>query len=97
MKFFGWMQNKLNRKHGSSKSITVSATYHMKQEPREEFSDWPNGLLAIGTFGNNDFKENPQSQTTIQQEPFDVLDQEPSSSDNLQEFTIEEVGNCKKN
>ena len=23
-----------------------------KQEPREEFSDWPHGLLAIGTFGN---------------------------------------------
>ena len=23
-----------------------------KSQPREEFSDWPHGLLAIGTFGN---------------------------------------------
>ncbi|KAK8664411.1 hypothetical protein V6N13_084203 [Hibiscus sabdariffa] len=96
MKLFGWMQNKLNGKQGSSKSNTVSATYHMKQEPREEFSDWPNGLLAIGTFGNTDFKDNPQSRTTVQREPSDVRDQELSSSDDLQEFTIEEVGKLQK-
>ncbi|KAE8674167.1 putative polygalacturonase [Hibiscus syriacus] len=96
MKFFGWMQIKLNGKPGSSKSNAVSSTYHMKQEPREEFSDWPNGLLAIGTFGNNDFKENHQSQTIIQQEPSDIRDQEPSSSDDLQEFKIEEVRQLQK-
>ncbi|GAB4853700.1 hypothetical protein Ancab_017892 [Ancistrocladus abbreviatus] len=27
---------------------------------REEFSDWPNGLLAIGTFGNKALKEDPK-------------------------------------
>ncbi|KAK8992649.1 hypothetical protein V6N11_048722 [Hibiscus sabdariffa] len=97
MKFFGWMQNKLNGKQGScSKSNTVSATYHVKQEPREEFSDWPHGLLAIGTFGNNDLKGNPQSEDTIQQGPSDIRDSELSSSDDLQEFSIEEVGKLQK-
>lgn len=28
----------------------------MHQSCKEEFSDWPNGLLAIGTFGNNNLK-----------------------------------------
>ncbi|PPS15799.1 hypothetical protein GOBAR_AA04774 [Gossypium barbadense] len=96
MKFFGWMQNKLNGKQGTSKSNTISATYHMKQEPREEFSDWPHGLLAIGTFGNNELKENPESQSTIEQDPIEIQDQEPCSSNDLQEFTVEEVGKLQK-
>ncbi|MBA0779293.1 hypothetical protein Gotri_003560, partial [Gossypium trilobum] len=90
------MQNKLNGKQGPSKSNTVSATYHMKQEPREEFSDWPHGLLAIGTFGNNELKENPESQSSMQQDPIEIQDQEPCSSDDLQEFTVEEVGKLQK-
>ncbi|KAE8675318.1 putative polygalacturonase [Hibiscus syriacus] len=74
----------------------------MKQEPREEFSDWPHGLLAIGTFGNNDLKGNPQSEDTIQQEPSNIRDPEqeqepePSSSDDLHEFTAEEVRKLRK-
>ncbi|XVF74290.1 hypothetical protein PTKIN_Ptkin13bG0098400 [Pterospermum kingtungense] len=96
MKFFGWMQNKLNGKQGASKSNTVSATHHMKQEPREEFSDWPHGLLAIGTFGNNDLKQNPQSQNIIQQDPSDIQEESPCSSEDLQEFTPEEVGKLQK-
>ncbi|XP_038994983.1 protein NEGATIVE GRAVITROPIC RESPONSE OF ROOTS-like [Hibiscus syriacus] len=98
MKFFGWMQNKLNGKQGCSKSNAVSATYHMKPEQREEFGDWPHGLLAIGTFGNNDLKGNPQSEDTIQQESSDIRDPEPepSSSDDLHEFTVEEVGKLQK-
>ncbi|XVF27091.1 hypothetical protein REPUB_Repub14bG0076700 [Reevesia pubescens] len=95
MKFFGWMQNKLNGKQGSSKSNSVSANHQMKQEPREEFSDWPHGLLAIGTFGNNELKENPQSQYSIQQDPSDIQE-EPSSSEDLQEFTPEEVGKLQQ-
>ncbi|XP_017978194.1 PREDICTED: uncharacterized protein LOC18596248 [Theobroma cacao] len=96
MKFFGWMQNKLNGKQGSSKPNTVSATRRMKQEPREEFSDWPHGLLAIGTFGNNDLKENPQCQNTIQQDHPSDIQEEPSSSEDLREFTQEEVGKLQK-
>ncbi|GKG31372.1 hypothetical protein Tco_0423860, partial [Tanacetum coccineum] len=41
---------------------------HTRQEPpKEEFSDWPQGLLTIGTFGNNDLpveKENPVTETS---------------------------------
>ncbi|KAE8667142.1 Small nuclear ribonucleoprotein family protein isoform 1 [Hibiscus syriacus] len=71
----------------------------MKQEPREEFSDWPHGLLAIGTFGNNDLKGNPQSEDTIQQEPSDIRDQEPepSSSNYLHELLLRKSENFKRN
>ncbi|MBA0774836.1 hypothetical protein Gotri_010017, partial [Gossypium trilobum] len=70
----------------------------MKQEPRQEFSDWPHGLLAIGTFGNNnDMIENPPSQNTARQDPFDIREEhEPSSSEDLHEFTPEEVGKLEK-
>lgn len=60
----------------------------MKQEPREEFNDWPHGLLAIGTFGNNDLKDqNPKSQNT---------QDDPSSSREILDFTPEEVGKLQK-
>lgn len=59
----------------------------MKQEPREEFNDWPHGLLAIGTFGNNDLKKNPESQNT---------QEGPSSSEEMVDFTPEEVGKLQQ-
>ncbi|KAK8641909.1 hypothetical protein V6N13_011277 [Hibiscus sabdariffa] len=100
MKFFGWVQNKLNGKPGSSKSHTVPTTHHVKQEARQEFSDWPHGLLAIGTFGNNnDIPENHRSRNVSRQDPFDIQEeqeQEPSSSEDLHEFTPEEVGKLEK-
>ncbi|KAL4292102.1 hypothetical protein GQ457_14G007170 [Hibiscus cannabinus] len=77
-------------------SISFLVLDHVKQEPREEFSDWPHGLLAIGTFGNNDLKGNPRSEDTVQQGPSDIQDSELSSSDDLQEFSIEEVGKLQK-
>ncbi|KAL6285359.1 hypothetical protein ACE6H2_009749 [Prunus campanulata] len=90
MKLFGWMQNKLNRKQGNKKQNTVPTTTHpAKQEPREEFSDWPHGLLAIGTFGNNDLKENAAESQDIQEDP-------TSSEEILDNFTPEEVGKLHK-
>ncbi|KAL4368827.1 hypothetical protein GQ457_05G035370 [Hibiscus cannabinus] len=86
MKFFGWMQNKLHGKQGS----TVSATDHVKQDPREEFGDWPHGLLAIGTFGND------QSQTIVHRDPVDVRGGPSSTEDGLEEFTVEEVAKLQK-
>ncbi|XP_039049578.1 protein NEGATIVE GRAVITROPIC RESPONSE OF ROOTS-like [Hibiscus syriacus] len=70
----------------------------MKQEPRQEFSDWPHGLLAIGTFGNNnDIPENHRSRNINRREPFDIEEeQEPSSSEDLHEFTSEEVGKLEE-
>ncbi|KAE8656226.1 putative polygalacturonase [Hibiscus syriacus] len=70
----------------------------MKQEARQEFSDWPHGLLAIGTFGNNnDIPENPGSRNITRRDTFDIEEeQEPSSSEDLHEFTPEEVGKLEE-
>ncbi|PSS18115.1 Dof zinc finger protein like [Actinidia chinensis var. chinensis] len=88
MKFFNWMQNKFNGGQGNRRTDSVSATNHTKHEPpKEEFSDWPRGLLAIGTFGNHDPKENPE--TGPQNSP-------SSSEDDLSDFTPEEVGQLQK-
>ncbi|CAI8607860.1 unnamed protein product [Vicia faba] len=84
MKFFSWMQNKLGGKQENGKSNTSTSTsYHAKQEPREEFSDWHHSLLAIGTFGNKD--------EIIQQE-----DDPSSSLEEIPDFTPEEIGKLQK-
>ncbi|KAK1436918.1 hypothetical protein QVD17_02702 [Tagetes erecta] len=90
MKFFSWMQNKLNGGQGhKTKTVASSAANHIKQEaPKEEFSDWPHGLLTIGTFGNNDLPtENEEIQETQVTE---------TSSPDLSEFTPEEIGKLQK-
>ncbi|CAK9179856.1 unnamed protein product [Ilex paraguariensis] len=98
MKIFSWMQSKLNGGPGNRKSNEVSATtHHPKLEPpREEFSDWPHELLAIGTFGNstNDVKQNhPESQSDNHLQD----NHHPSSSEqDLSEFTPEEVGKLQE-
>lgn len=53
MKIFNWIQSKINGKQSTYKSNPVGVTHHMlHQSCNEEFSDWPNELLAIGTFGS---------------------------------------------
>ncbi|KAF2304137.1 hypothetical protein GH714_028007 [Hevea brasiliensis] len=62
--------------------ISKYAQDHTQQEPRDqEFSDWPHGLLAIGTFGNNGTKEDSKLNYF----------QENLSQDHLQQLTLEEV------
>lgn len=56
---------------------------HAKQEPREEFSDWPHSLLAIGTFGNKD-------EITQEDDPLS------SSLEEISDFTQEEIGKLQK-
>ncbi|XP_052184096.1 protein DEEPER ROOTING 1 [Diospyros lotus] len=91
MKFFNWMQNKFNGGQGIRKTSSVSSKHPTKQEPlKEEFSDWPHGLLAIGTFGNHGLKDNPQSHENLHQ------DNPSSSDDDLSDFTPEEVGQLQK-
>lgn len=76
----------------------------MKQEPREEFSDWPHALLAIGTFGttSNDVSEHESKNVheEIEQENKctgqSEQEEELSSSDDLEDFTPEEVGKLQK-
>ncbi|XP_044497579.1 protein DEEPER ROOTING 1-like [Mangifera indica] len=94
MKLFSWMQNKLNGKQDNKKTDSVPPpTYPIKQECREEFSDWPHGLLAIGTFGNNELQENNYNNN---QEIQSIEEDEPSSSMDLQDFTPEEIGIFEK-
>ncbi|XP_047173769.1 protein NEGATIVE GRAVITROPIC RESPONSE OF ROOTS-like [Vigna umbellata] len=84
MKFLSWMQTKIGGKQDNRKPHThTTTTYDGKQEGREEFSDWPDGLLAIGTFGNN--KEALEKRT-----------EEPSSSEQIPDFTPEEIGKLQK-
>ncbi|XP_022868131.1 uncharacterized protein LOC111387775 [Olea europaea var. sylvestris] len=96
MKFFNWMQNKFNGGEGNKKPSAVPATNHTKNEPpKEEFSDWPQGLLAIGTFGNTDLTENQESQV-VKNPDNEILPDEQCSSPDFSEFTAEEVGKLQK-
>ncbi|CAI9773530.1 unnamed protein product [Fraxinus pennsylvanica] len=72
MKFFNWMQIKLNGRQCNRKLNTH------KQDSKEEFSDWSQGLLAIGTFGNTHLTEKQETQIVPNPE--------------LKEFTPEEFG-----
>ncbi|XP_038699515.1 protein NEGATIVE GRAVITROPIC RESPONSE OF ROOTS-like [Tripterygium wilfordii] len=77
---FQWMQNKITgRSYNHNRKNPASTDHYLKQQvpEKEEFSDWPDGLLAIGTFGNNK----------------DTNTQENSPQDHQQEeFSPEEVG-----
>ncbi|KAF2300940.1 hypothetical protein GH714_018454 [Hevea brasiliensis] len=101
MKLFSWMQNKLNgnKQVINRKPNAASFTYHVKQDSREEFSDWPHGLLAIGTFGNNELRsENLEIQEVqeVQHVKEEEEQEDTSSSEDLQDFTPEEIGKLQK-
>nr|GEZ43441.1 hypothetical protein [Tanacetum cinerariifolium] len=82
---FGWMQSKFSG-HGLKHFNAAKASHHTRQEPpKEEFSDWPQGLLTIGTFGNNDLPV--EKEDIIQETPVTE-----TSSPDLSEFTPEEIG-----
>ncbi|XP_058108655.1 protein DEEPER ROOTING 1-like [Magnolia sinica] len=88
MRILNWMQNKLNGRHGDKKWTVGSSNRHPMQEPiKEEFSDWPHGLLAIGTFGNNQLKEDSEKNGSLEKS---------NSSQDLSDFTKEEVGKLQK-
>ncbi|KAK7277036.1 hypothetical protein RIF29_18185 [Crotalaria pallida] len=95
MKFLSWFGGK----HANKKQNTYPTTCQRKQEPREEFSDWPHSLLAIGTFGNSSnnviINENPSSEKNNNVE-------DPSSSSSITDqeiavdFSPEEIGKLQK-
>ncbi|XP_019095327.1 PREDICTED: uncharacterized protein LOC104775850, partial [Camelina sativa] len=104
MKFFGWMQTKLNVDHNRP-STSSASSHHVKQEPREEFNDWPNALLAIGTFGTTSNRMSENEGKSVVHEEVETekkcttqaeQEEEPSSSDDLEDFTPEEVGKLQK-
>ncbi|TKY72887.1 hypothetical protein E2542_SST01632 [Spatholobus suberectus] len=89
MKIFEWMQNRLNGKKKQSGSI--STTHYMRNEPcKQEFSDWPQALLAIGTFGSNNLKEDSGGRRN------NTAEDSSSFQDWTHEVTLEEVGNLQK-
>ncbi|CAH8388919.1 unnamed protein product [Eruca vesicaria subsp. sativa] len=102
MKFLGWMLNKQNAKHGDHNRTSTSSasSYHAKQEPREEFSDWPHALLAIGTFGStsNSVSKSVHEETEANKKSISHSEQEeePSSSDDIEDFTPEEAKKIQK-
>ncbi|KAF3569914.1 hypothetical protein F2Q69_00060967 [Brassica cretica] len=106
MKFLGWMRNKQNAKHGDYNRISTSSasSHHVKQESREEFSDWPHALLAIGTFGSTSTgvsqKESNNVHEEIEEEKKSIShsepEEEPSSSADIDDFTPEEAKKLQK-
>ncbi|XP_042049620.1 protein DEEPER ROOTING 1-like [Salvia splendens] len=89
MKFLNWMQSKFN---GEKRHTSIPTTNHTKKEPpKEEFNDWPHGLLAIGTFGNTAPRESMQEIQDSQ-----IPQDEQCSSPDLSEFTAEEVRKLQK-
>ncbi|KAF8106063.1 hypothetical protein N665_0147s0021 [Sinapis alba] len=106
MKFFGWMQNKQNAKHGdyNRTSTSSASSHHVKQDAREEFSDWPQALLAIGTFGSTSNSVSQSESKNVHEEiepekksisPSEQ-EEEPSSSDDIDDFTPEEAKKLQK-
>ncbi|KAI3455640.1 hypothetical protein Pfo_012303 [Paulownia fortunei] len=94
--FFNWMQSKFNGGQADKRPNAVPVTNHTKKEPpKEEFRDWPHGLLAIGTFGNTDLRDKQEIQ--VEQNPVSEIPQEEQcSSPDFSEFTAEEVGKLQK-
>ncbi|XVE53962.1 hypothetical protein DITRI_Ditri03aG0044400 [Diplodiscus trichospermus] len=83
MKIFSWVQNKLT----SKKSNSIPANNHILQPCKEEFSDWPLGLLAIGTFGN---KIKQETEKANLEEKFST------GHDHLHGLTPEQAGKLPK-
>ncbi|KAL5141281.1 hypothetical protein HKD37_09G024654 [Glycine soja] len=93
MKIFEWMQNRINGSNGKKKqsgSISTTSNYNMRHEPcKQEFSDWPQALLAIGTFGGNNLKEDSGGRSN------NTAEDSSSFQDCTQEITLEDVGNLQ--
>ncbi|KAL9228497.1 hypothetical protein vseg_004074 [Gypsophila vaccaria] len=93
------MQNKINGRPANAKQSTAPLNNLPKQGPqREEFNDWPQGLLTIGTFGNNNLKDQAISSEIHTATDEQEQEQNPTSvsSPDLSEFTPEEVGQLQK-
>ncbi|KAJ8430742.1 hypothetical protein Cgig2_009633 [Carnegiea gigantea] len=87
MKFFSWVQNKLNGKQGSNKSICPTYT----REAKEEFSDWPQAFLSIGTLGAKDLKDDTKVQNHNNLETQELTSEEVTQ---LQKEVNALVSNC---
>ncbi|XP_037437969.1 uncharacterized protein LOC119305586 isoform X1 [Triticum dicoccoides] len=90
MKIFSWMANKISGKQEASRFPASSSGPSRSKVPdcrNDEFSDWPQSLLAIGTFGNKQIEEVAQVQ--------DASEDGQSMQDAIK-FTEEEVDKIQK-
>ncbi|KAL6846503.1 hypothetical protein ACP4OV_023951 [Aristida adscensionis] len=87
MKIFSWVANKIGGKQESRRSANSSAPsrVNVSECRNDEFSDWPQSLLAIGTFGNKQIEEEAQSSSGNGQAMQDSV-----------RFTEEEVDNIRR-
>ncbi|KAL6656075.1 hypothetical protein ACP70R_006901 [Stipagrostis hirtigluma subsp. patula] len=87
MKIFSWVANKIGGKQETRRPAKSAASYraNVSECRNDEFSDWPQSLLAIGTFGNKQIEEEAQSSSGNVQTMQDSI-----------KFTEEEVDNIRK-
>ncbi|KAL6560008.1 hypothetical protein OROGR_005125 [Orobanche gracilis] len=93
------MQSKINGGEGAKRPNAVPATTNHnknKEPPNQEFSDWPHGLLAIGTLGNTGLKKNKQEFRVEQISEIEIPQELQCSSPDFSEFTADEVGKLQK-
>ncbi|XP_039124347.1 protein NEGATIVE GRAVITROPIC RESPONSE OF ROOTS isoform X3 [Dioscorea cayenensis subsp. rotundata] len=99
-----WVHNKLNGKQHKktlNNPVNFSSSFHYDR--KEEFSDWPQALLAIGTFGTNGFKENQERCSSSEGDSkeddtltIDSSKNSASSSLELLDFTVDDASNLQK-
>nr|XP_018682041.1 PREDICTED: uncharacterized protein LOC103989647 isoform X1 [Musa acuminata subsp. malaccensis]XP_018682044.1 PREDICTED: uncharacterized protein LOC103989647 isoform X1 [Musa acuminata subsp. malaccensis] len=90
MRILSWVQNKFHGRQEKKKfDAGVSSAHYasMSGNQKEEPNDWPQALLTIGTLGNNDLKEESHRVE---------YSQDLDSSQDLSDFTIEEVNKLQK-
>uniref|UniRef100_A0A1D1YGS2 UDP-N-acetylenolpyruvoylglucosamine reductase n=1 Tax=Anthurium amnicola TaxID=1678845 RepID=A0A1D1YGS2_9ARAE len=89
MRILNWIQTKINgRQEKKTLEVATAGPDHAMQENhKEELGDWPYGLLAIGTFGDEGLKKESHGHEVLQSS---------HSLQDLPEFTLDEVNKLEK-
>ncbi|XP_057545164.1 protein DEEPER ROOTING 1-like isoform X2 [Amaranthus tricolor] len=74
MKLLSWVQTKLNGKQSNNNNTNIYASNTIDQTPqfggqKEEFSDWPQGILSIGTLFIKPSKDEQNESSIASQNP----------------------------
>lgn len=90
MKLFGWVQEKFNGRSHSNRNVHAPIKNQTPQvaSQKEEFSDWPQGFLSIGTLFTKPLKDNDTKENSSA----------PSQNNNnpILDLTLEEVKELQK-
>ncbi|KAG6473607.1 hypothetical protein ZIOFF_067524 [Zingiber officinale] len=92
LQILSWVQNKFQERQEKKRLDAVVKSAHLPHcslpvDPKEEFKDWPQSLLAIGTFGDTEIKEESHSG-----HHFQCIE----ASQDLSDFGVEEFNQLKK-